>query len=234
MSDMLNLLELRRAYESGGCPLCVFRDHAEQRYLWFFAHEGTNDGARLGKLMPARGFCTRHGNLFAEAVYREHGDTMGVANSYHCVALKLIMDLEALHKALSRAASRDDAERTRELIRKHLDTKEPCPACATADQSERYAISCLLEAITQEPDDQEWRDRFEKGAALCWRHLLAFLDQCEQHATVEYLVEVQLAKWKSLDAGLQEYLRKCDYRFKDEPKGAEQESWKRALEMFGK
>jgi len=234
MADMLTLIDLRRACETGRCPLCVLREAAEEQYLWFFAHEGTNDGARLARLVPARGFCTRHGNLFARAVHREYGDAMGVANSYHYVALRLIDDLEALHHALSQTAARMDVEKMRRLVRKYLQAKEPCPACAAANQAEGRAISCLLEVLTDPLTNEEWRDRLEKGGAFCWRHLLVLLERCEESTTTATIVQVQIAKWKLLETELEEYLRKRDYRFQHEPRGAEEESWKRALELFGK
>jgi hypothetical protein len=44
------------------------------------------------------------------------------------------------------------------------------------------------------------------------------------------LVEVQQAVWQRLRADLQEFIRKNDYRFKNEGSGPEDDAWLRAIE----
>lgn len=55
----------------------------------------------------------------------------------------------------------------------------------------------------------------EPAGPLCRPHLL-------QHPRVE--LEPTLARWREVVGALQEYIRKNDYRFRDEPRGPEQQS----------
>jgi hypothetical protein len=41
-----------------------------------------------------------------------------------------------------------------------------------------------------------------------------------------------MKKWESLEAELAEFIRKQDYKYAQEVRGAESGSWKRALEML--
>jgi hypothetical protein len=54
----------------------------------------------------------------------------------------------------------------------------------------------------------------------------------DKHPNLSLLVEKQGKKYQSLSEELGEFIRKLDYRFSQEPKGSETDSWKRVIEQF--
>jgi hypothetical protein len=48
-------------------------------------------------------------------------------------------------------------------------------------------------------------------------------------ATLERIVQPQMARYRTMLADLGEYTRKCDHRFRGEPFGPEGDVWLRAL-----
>ncbi len=63
---------------------------------------------------------------------------------------------------------------------------------------------------------------------LCLPHLVLGL-HCGKAAAPEELAEAFVVAGRELESELSEQIRKADYRFRDEPRGAERDSWLRAL-----
>jgi hypothetical protein len=64
------------------------------------------------------------------------------------------------------------------------------------------------------------------------RHFVEVALLCESPELLRILLQRQRQGLLSLLRDLREFLRKVDYRYRDEPKGPEQDAWLRALERF--
>jgi len=103
----------------------------------------------------------------------------------------------------------------------------PCPACRQKTDAEARLISTLREALL----DPSFYTQFSASSGLCLNH---FRLACElkpsvsQEAWLPLLRKAQIACLQRLDEQLGELIRKHDYRFKNEARGDEMVSWKKA------
>jgi hypothetical protein len=103
-----------------------------------------------------------------------------------------------------------------------------CPVCDTARFNERVYLGELLRHF----DDPELRPRYEQSFGLCLPHLQQAAHEYPGHDKLPALLAAERKKLAALRAELQEFNRKRDYRFANEPKGAEQTAWRRVIEKF--
>jgi hypothetical protein len=227
----LVLVALRQAARQNGCPVCAVQREAEEQYLRFWVHEGTNDGAAISKLLQSRGFCSRHTEQ-AKAFHEEQWrDGMGIANTYQYLLTQWVKDLDKLRGALDKGRP-ISPRRRRQLVEEMLGARAQCPPCESGEHTAEFAVHCLLAEIEDAMTGNRWRALYESSDGLCLAHLRFALSDAHHPNATAFLLRVEREKIASLLAEVQEYLRKCDYRFKDEPKGSEQDSWVRALAKF--
>jgi hypothetical protein len=103
-----------------------------------------------------------------------------------------------------------------------------CPVCDTARFTAHTALSELLRWFT----DAELQTKYRPSFGLCLPHLRQARAEFPGHENLPALVAAEEEKLTALRAELQEYTRKLDYRFADEPKGREQTSWRRVVDKF--
>jgi hypothetical protein len=107
-----------------------------------------------------------------------------------------------------------------------LDRTKSCPACRIEEDTLDRIISSLVAAL-REPN---FIIGFRESGGLCLPHLkrlLPMLDRKQQTNVLNH----QCARLESLKGELAEFIRKSDYRFRDEVIGSEGDSYKRAADM---
>lgn len=103
-----------------------------------------------------------------------------------------------------------------------------CPPCQIIVEHERHALETLLNFL----HDPEFASRFEGSAGLCCIHTMRAAARSDSHPHLRTLIEVQRGKYSHLVEELEEFSRKHDYHFSQEPWGAESDSWLRAIELL--
>lgn len=208
--------ELREALRAGGCVLCRLSHRAGYRYLDSFSYESVNDPGLREWLIASHGLCHQH----AWALAGMHGSSLGVAIVYKDV----LGALEQAVRSSSKASGLRSLFRGSEEGASLPSPSQPCPACAAeAEATQRY-LAVLLDKL----DRSEVAQAFEAGGGLCYGHLR----QAFEAATPQQwqrLRDRQLTVYEGLRAELQEFIRKNDYRFRDEGFGAEGDSWQRVV-----
>jgi len=106
--------------------------------------------------------------------------------------------------------------------------QRPCPACDHVKQFEAYHLNDLLDAI----GDKEFFGAYETARGICTPHLLIVEELYSSHPNFSLLLEAQLAKIKALRTSLEEYIRKQDFRFRDQITPEEAKSPKLAMEVL--
>lgn len=223
---------LRQAAGSGECLLCAARREAEQQYLWFWVREGTNDGAAIGKLLESRGFCPPHAALAVALHKREWGDGLGIATTYEYLLARLTEELNELSFPAREPRTKAGRRERQQLVHTKLGAQALCPVCARADNATRFAARCLLEELEDSGRRTDWRSVYKRSAGLCLPHLRLALEIPGHAAATEFLLTTEREHVAALLGEVREYIRKCDYRFKQEPRGGEQTSWVRAVTKF--
>ncbi len=212
--------DLLEALSQAGCPVCRLGRQVAAQHLDRLLYESANDPGVRERIRTARGLCHRHAWMMAAI----RGGNLGIALIYRDV-------LNAVLQELGRDAS-DERRRLWPLspsegagVSDRLAPQGPCPACTHQGEMEHIYLRELLQRL----DDPRLGPAFAASAGLCLPHLRQALSQAENEAQRRSLLVAQRAIWQRLLAELNEFIRKNDYRFREEGFGAEGDSWLRAL-----
>jgi hypothetical protein len=216
--------ELLEAMGRQGCPLCVLVERAERKAVDLFLYDQVNDISRRDALRASRGLCLQHTAMLAEG-----RSALGVAIVSRDILRAMAAVLETggpgdaaglgwLRQRLGAGAGAQLAER--------LGPQAGCPMCAERPRIEAPLIAGLLRNL----GDDAFAQAFDASAGLCRAHLAATLRAADGEAA-RALVARQVGLWRRLEAELDEFIRKHDYRFKDEIVEAERDVWRRALQI---
>ncbi len=215
MSDQDTLYyELMDALQAGGCPFCRLGRRAASRYIDTLNYEGVNDVGLRRSLRDALGLCHRHAWEWTQL----RGSPLGVAIVYR----NLVKDLAEVVE--SQAEGRSAGWGGRRPGVAGLTPSGRCPACRAEDEAvQRYGRTLL-----------RWLDREDLAAAyagaggLCLPHLREILSLASG-AQARVLLGWQQQIYRGIIAQLDEFIRKHDHRFRDEPFGVEKDAWLRAV-----
>ncbi len=194
--------------QKGGCPLCHLEQEAVRRYLDSLFYESVNDAGVRARLRQSRGFCREHAWL---VVNERLSDALGIAVVYRDILNALWKDLDDWQKRLPREEESWPAE--------------SCPACQHRDETTDTMLAILFKYLEREDLEAALR----RSGGLCLRHLFLALKEARQETARTRLLDIQRERIAALQAELDEFIRKNDYRFAGEGFGAEGDSWKRAL-----
>lgn len=212
--------ELRDALVGSGCAICALALRSLNRSFATLAYESVNDRGIRDEVRAAHGFCAVHGEMLSAA-----RSALGTAIIHRDL-------LGALSDRLSAQAPSGRGGFLARLFggagRSEPDPfapQRPCLACTRRRQSEQIYLQTLLQHMNAEA----LLPIFEASAGLCLPHLRVALRETSDAHTFARLQAAQLAIWGRLNTELDEFIRKQDHRFADEPMGAERDSWSRAV-----
>ena len=219
----------------GGCPLCVLVGRAERKAVDLFLYDQVNDISRRDALRASRGLCLPHTAMLAEG-----RSALGVAILSRDILRTMTAELEA--EAPNRGASRkgDADEKASQpfaffasfavklgaRLAGRIEPQAGCPMCAERPRIEAPLIAGLLHNL----GDGAFAAAFDASAGLCRVHLAATLRAADAERA-RALATRQAAIWRRLEADLDEFIRKHDYRFKGEAFEGERDVWRRALQL---
>lgn len=192
------------------CALCLLIRRSIIRSLRAFFAEFVNDPEVRVRFRKARGFCGEHTPLLLES-----GDALGAAILYADLAD------ETRQRWQSGARERKDHPFKRWMVGT---AKAGCPACLVETEAENRYVAALASALEQE---SVW-NALQAGSELCVRHI-ENVASAAGAAGGARLLKVEAARLERLQQELEEFIRKNDYRFRQEPWGEERNAWRRAL-----
>ncbi len=211
--------ELRAVLVEPGCPLCRLVARDEKTFLDMLTYERMIDIPTREALQKARGMCTRH----AQDWRALKGSALPIALVYHVAVKDLLRDTES---PPGRGVFRKPV--TGAQVAAQLAPTGPCPVCVLGEETAARYGAVLLNDI-KEPEVQA---ALAQAGGLCIPHLRFVLARAGLSGKGPELLEVHRRIWIALQGELEEFLRKNDYRFVDEPMGAERDSWLRALYLL--
>lgn len=220
-ADILKLLARR------GCPICSgCHDELERYWFWFF-NESYGEASVAAQYIASYGFCPEHTRAIAR-----RGAVWPISVIYDWTLRNTLPALRQARQALGEG-ERSDGIRFRAFKRQlaAVQPKGRCIICQMVDETATRLVDDLLLVLTH---DAETQHRFRAGDGLCMPHFFLAL-QCAQPdrlVGLRLVFDVQLAQLETLYAELEEYFRKSDYRFANEPRGTEQTAWLRAVQRF--
>lgn len=200
---------LRQGLEAGMCPLCRVAHKADREYIWHFFDEGDRRGESIDQLRESCGFCAEHIEMLRRIEVDGMKSTLGVSTMFARLFAGIVEDLEALN-----------AQRS---FRRAV-----CPACASRTCQLQKNAAYLLDELATSPGR---RADFENSQGLCFAHFELVWEAAQTSEERALLLQVQRRAARALLADLREHVRKHDHKYAHEPKGAEQDSWQRAIFM---
>ncbi len=204
-----------------GCIVCRLAQESTHRYLDNWKYELFTDVTLRMELRRTQGFCNTHTWQLATM-----GATIQLAQAYR----EIVSDaIEQIQRGGTGAVGGGGLLQ-RLFESKHEESgSNACPACHQKARTEERYVQALRQALL----DEEFYRSFTQSQGLCLDHfhLTSELKTADTSPTGEWLSllrKAQLACLQKLDEQLGELIRKHDYRFKDEERGQEMLSWKRA------
>jgi hypothetical protein len=192
--------DLSEALARAGCAVCRLVAIATDRYLRSLLHESVNDPGVRERLRASHGFCSEHSWQL-----QRRGDPLGIS----------ILWRDLLTQALESSNG--------PWTEKGRGRSAMCPACEVAAEAEQRYLETLVEHLAS----GSLRREYDASPGLCLPHLRKALRQGPAGARA-FLLGSEAAKLSRLSQELAEVIRKHDYRFRDEPWGAERDAWIRA------
>jgi hypothetical protein len=200
---------LKQGLARGMCPLCRVAHKLEREYVWYFFDEYSGQEWALQKVREAHGFCAQH----AEALRRVEVDglksTLGISQVYLDTVQALNAELEAMPDAGPLVSS-------------------ACPVCAYRDEGVGKNARYLLDEIAE---SERSRARFLGSPGLCVPHFRLVWAEADERER-DLVLGVERRAVGALAAELAEHVRKQGDEAKGEPKGAEADSWLRAIYLM--
>ena len=232
-NHLMSYFDILEACAEPGCPLCRLSERSTDRYLASVMGEYVNDSGTRAGLRRSLGYCNEHAWRLPDT---GAGAALGIAIVYLDLLTQM---LKQLRESRFDGARKMSLRRLREMLDwtvpasateavvQRLHAQARCPACARRETMERIALVSLLEALAQ--DDQRMLAALEESSGLCLPHLRQALELVRDRLAYARLVQVSTGKLGELTQELREFIRKVDYRFNQEDRGAEQDSWQRAI-----
>jgi len=214
-TSLHELLEVMRpqcdtqdAAASHVCPICTLEQRSVERQLRAFFAEFVNDPAARAQFRKSRGFCIHHTSLILEL-----GDALAISILYADLA--------------ERTQATWQTSPTRRFLTSNPNPGipwSPCHACAAQmEASARYTQA--LAAGLERPE--VWAG-VEADERLCLDHITGILNVAKP-AIKKRFQDLESSRLAQLQAEMEEFIRKNDYRFRGEAWGTERDAWQRAL-----
>lgn len=226
--------ELFLALRRPGCPICRLTEGAVTRHLETTSYENVTDVETRAGLRATQGWCASHARQWLD----QH-DALGTALIYKDILDNVRRTLlaaalpapdaepEALLTRLRERMGKANSARPGSHLAEALEPQGGCPACAIAREAERMLVGTFADTLAAGAFLAAYR---QHPTGICLPHLRAVLRISPDPALVAALVETHTAILERITADLAEVSRKHDYRFRDEPRGAEFDAVAQAVE----
>lgn len=216
------------------CPLCVLLERTERKAVDLFLYDQVNDISRRDALRASRGLCLYHSSMLAEG-----RSALGVAIISRDILRTMTAELEGGSNRQERTERKEGDENVSQpfaflaslavkigaRLAARIEPQAGCPMCAERPRIEAPLIIGLLHNLR----DASFASAFDASAGLCRVHLAGTLRAADA-AAARALAARQAAIWRRLEADLDEFIRKHDYRFQGEAFEVERDVWRRALQ----
>ncbi len=227
MNKSRSYFKLLEALKEPECPVCRLVLEDSRSYLDHLLYESVLDVPIRMMLIESFGFCSWHARQIPSLP-----PICAPSEGFAIFASDLLRKLNYVGRAIIeqgvsrwkwKSWFRKNCGRLLALIK-----QRGCPACEHAKQFERYHLNELLDAIGEE----EFLSEYKRSQGICLPHLLILEEFCSSHANLSLLLEVQLVKTNALRDTLEEFIRKQDFRFRDQITPEEAKSPKTAMEFL--
>ncbi|MEZ4531404.1 MAG: DUF6062 family protein [Thermomicrobiales bacterium] len=215
MPPLSRNLRLDDALALPGCPVCRIVLQRVAQTIETIQDELVLDPAYRERVDAAWGFCSTHA-----AQWLAEAQPLSTAIIYEAVLGRISRELERVSPTRTglrgQLGSRISGGRTNRECAALVEAR-PCPLCVTRAEQERELVAQLLDGLRT----ASFRERYLSSDGLCVSHLNHALCAGPSAEALDALRSRLLRTHETLRADLREVIRKHDYRYQDEPQGAE-------------
>jgi hypothetical protein len=217
---------LEKAVQQAGCTPCVGLRDVEERGLFSFLYEGISDPSTRDKFVRGGGFCPRHFRIALQQT-----TATGYVGPFQ-IADVCQMLLNSAAASLTQAREAQSRDKWPVFQRRRSEpmpaiTGAECMFCADAREKEKDLVLALESLIT----DPAIADRVEANG-LCQRHGRLAISAWNTVSGRDWVIQVLRRHLETLKHHTDEFLRKHDYRFREESPGPEADVVRRAVEFL--
>ncbi|HXG52685.1 MAG TPA: DUF6062 family protein [candidate division Zixibacteria bacterium] len=220
-------VRLVEAFEKSECPVCFLVSRDSRAYLDHLLYESVLDVPTRMKLTESFGFCGWHARQI-QSLPAICSPDVGFAIFAGDLLRKLDFAGQAAIRDYEGRRSWRSWRRKRRQSLLSLLKQRRCPVCDHVEQFESFHLKDLLDAI----GDSEFLSLYRRSSGLCLPHFFILEETYSSHPNFPLLLRAQLAKAKEIQRTLEEFLRKQDYRFRDQLTPEETRSWKKAMDLL--
>ena len=217
-----------------GCAVCRCLAEDSARHLAALLHEHVTDPEVRAALRASRGLCNWHaamlqslpGAAFGAAIVAADllGRERGRAETLARPGAGRGTRLGALGRWLGRGQTAGPAARRPS----HGPPDRRCLVCDGVHAAERRH----LEGLVRLAEDPRFADAFTQGDGICAPHLALLVEQEGGGPAVARVVAMAAERWHRLEAALERFIAKHDYRTRTPATEEEARAWRIALEML--
>jgi len=227
MNKSRSYFKLVEALKESECPICRLVLEDSRAYLDHLLYESVLDVPIRMMLRESFGFCSWHARQIASLP-----PICSPSEGFAIFASDLLRKLDYVSRAIIEQGGRH--WKWKSWFRKNrgrllaLLKQRACPVCDHVKQFETYHLNDLMDAI----GDEEILSAYKTSQGICLPHLLILEEVYSSHANFSLFFEAQLAKTKALRVTLEEFIRKQDFRFRDQITPEEAKSPRAAMEFL--
>jgi hypothetical protein len=200
--------ELLQSFNNQGCAICRLLESSVDKYLENLLHEFTMDPVSRRKIRESFGYCSKH-------------------------TAQLINIAEVTNQRLSASIVAEDLashflEHCRRAIKwgmgrgvDRLKKNPGCPICRYYSIHEKLYISEFARGAKKE----EFLLRFIKNSEICLEHLLKVSAAIEDPTALRRVLEARIAVIEETGIDLKNFIKKFDYRNKENITDGEASAW---------
>jgi len=222
-------LDLVEALRHPGCALCYLAQQKSQRYVESLLDSAVIDVEQRDVWRDAKGFCPWHAGMAmttpqaASSLALLYADVLADATQH----LSTLTDLLPSAPWQQPFRRRHIGKRVQLWLRTWR-SRQVCQVCCLWHEQEQLYLTVLLD---------DWHDAalqiaFAQSSGLCVPHVTRLIAHGAAHHHLRAFLSAQQERWQTLQAELQEFIRKLDYRFAHEPYGNEADAWQRVIVLM--
>lgn len=223
MTDSTRRHDLLKAFAEPRCPVCqlVLRDNEQDMFNLY--QDRINKVETHVAFRAGRGLCNAHAWQMAQA----KGSAISVAVMYESTVFELLKHADTIQPEGSRLISRllgksADGAQAAET----LEARGECLLCESMTKNEDSYLQIIVDNIGEEALRTAYT---ESIGGLCLPHARAVLRKLSRQADVEWLLAVQIGKWRTLQDDLNKFIDNNEQNIPHWQMGAEGNSWQRAV-----
>ncbi|NSW89344.1 MAG: hypothetical protein HPY74_01455 [Firmicutes bacterium] len=216
-------------FKKDGCVICNNVFNSTLRYFRYLLDENVNDLSTRIRFYNSIGYCNRHAWILKKIGETEYDNNLGQTIMYEGLIEKVINSIENI-KLKNEQLTLHLNKRKNKKANKYLNSllrKCECAVCQNEHEAESRHLEFFVEYFT-DPDVFKY---YNNSKGLCYDHFVKVLPLMEFEQR-QKLIDNYIEKLKTLQNRLNEYMRKMDYRFSNEPKGDEQTAWIDAIRII--